>query len=181
MEARGKSFSIVILIFFIIFLLWAVLQFISPYGIPENGVKDLSGITGILDNQEIISDIPAPWNFVYGCGDSLCHQRADRSFFINSNQMPFCSRCTAIWLGLAIGIGFMVFFKMKLNSKLLILIFIGLIPIVVDGLGQLFGLWESSNIARVITGLLIGIVCGIAIGIIIDETRDIILDRTKNS
>ncbi|UCB59552.1 MAG: DUF2085 domain-containing protein, partial [Thermoplasmatales archaeon] len=48
-----------------------------------------------------------------------------------------------------------------------------------DGLGQLFGLWESSNIARVITGLLIGIVCGIAIGVIIDEIREIISIRTK--
>jgi uncharacterized membrane protein len=181
MEARGKSFSIVILIFFIIFLLWAVFQFISPFNIPENSVKDLSGIIGVIDNQEITSDMSFPWSSVYGCGDSLCHQRDDRSFFINGNQMPFCSRCTAIWLGLAIGLGFMVFFKIELNSKLLILIFIGLIPISVDGLGQLFGLWESSNIARVITGLLIGIVCGIAIGVIIDEIRVIISIRTKNN
>ena len=86
METRGKSFSIVILIFFIIFLLWAVLQFISPYGIPEDSVKDLSGITGILDNQEIINEMQTPWTSIYGCGDNLCHQRADRSFFINGNQ-----------------------------------------------------------------------------------------------
>ena len=116
MEVRGKSFSIVILFFFILFLLWIVLQFISPYGIPKNSVKDLSGITGIIDNQVITSDMPAPWNFIYGCGDSLCHQRADRSFFINGNQMPFCSRCTAIWLGIAIGLGFMVFYRINLND-----------------------------------------------------------------
>jgi len=181
MEVRGKSFSIVILIFFIIFLFWAVLQFLSPYALPENSVKDLSGITGILDNQEVISHMPAPWNFVYSCGDSLCHQKADRSFFINGNQMPFCSRCTAIWLGLAIGLGIMVFLKIKLDSKLIILILISLIPIGVDGLGQLIGLWESSNITRVITGILIGIVSGIAIGVIIDEIKEIILNRTKNS
>lgn len=181
MEVRGKSFSIVILIFFIIFLTWAVLQFLSPYTLPENSVKDLSGLTGILDNQEVINNMSAPWSFVYGCGDSLCHQKADRSFFINGNQMPFCSRCTSIWLGLAIGLGLMVFFKIELDSKLIILILISLIPIGVDGVGQLIGLWESSNIARVITGILVGIACGIAIGVIIDEIKEIILKRTKNS
>lgn len=173
MEAREKSSRIIILIFFSIFLLWAALQFISPHALPENSVKDLSGITGISDNQELIDGMPAPWDSVYGWGDKLCHQRADRSFFINGNQMPFCSRCTAIWLGLAIGLGFMVFFKIELNSKLLIIIFAGLIPIGVDGLGQLVGLWESTNITRVITGALIGIICGIVIGVIVDEIRSI--------
>jgi len=41
-------------------------------------------------------------------------------------------------------------------------------------LGQLFNLWVSNNIIRLITGLLIGIISGIIIGVIIDEFRDII-------
>jgi len=114
-----------------------------------------------------------PWNFVYSAGDRLCHQKAERSFFINDNQMPFCSRCTAIWLGLVIGLGFMVFYKIQLNEKFLFAIIISLVPIGVDGVGQLLGLWESTNIVQMITGLLVGVVCGVALGVIVDEIKTI--------
>ena len=118
-----------------------------------------------------------PINLVYSSGDALCHQKAERSLFINGNQMPFCARCTAIWIGLAIGLCFMVFFQIELDNKFFYLILIGLIPIGIDGLGQLFGFWESNNIIRIITGLLIGVICGLAIGIIIDEIKDIHLSK----
>jgi len=182
MERREKRSSIIMLIFFIPFLIWALLQFIAPMALPTNSVEDLTGVTGVSDNQNMIDDMPSPWNSIYGFGDRLCHQKAERSFFINGNQMPFCSRCAAIWIGLAIGIGFLVFYRIALNEKFLYLIIIGLIPIGIDGVGQLFHLWESTNIMRVITGLLIGIVCGIAIGLIIDEIRDMVYPKkTQNN
>jgi uncharacterized membrane protein len=87
--------------------------------------------------------------------------------------MPICSRCTAIWLGLAFGVGFMFFYRIELDEKFIFFIIIGVVPIAVDGLGQLFGFWESTNIVRVITGLLVGFVCGVAIGLIIDEIKTI--------
>ena len=114
-----------------------------------------------------------PWNVIYKSGDRLCHQKADRSFFLNGNEMPFCSRCTAIWIGLAVGLGFMVLYVIELNEKFLVAIILSLIPIGVDGIGQLFGFWESTNFIRLITGLLAGIVCGVAIGVIIDEVKTI--------
>ena len=179
MERRGKSSRLIILIFFIPFLIWILLQFFAPFAIPQSTVDDLSGLTGVADNEGLIDSLPAPWNSIYSCGDSLCHQKAERSFFLNENQMPFCSRCTAIWLGFTIGLGFMVFYKIELNEKFLILIFIGLAPIGIDGVGQLFGLWESTNTIRLITGVLVGFVCGIAIGLIIDEIRDLKKRRSK--
>jgi uncharacterized membrane protein len=172
-EKREKSFSFIIFLFFIPFLLWIILQFLSPIFLPNNSINDLSGIVGISDNQETIEKMPFPINIVYNLGDRLCHQKAERSFFINNNQMPFCSRCTAIWLGLTIGLGFMIFYKIELDEKFLILIILGFIPIALDGFGQLLHLWESTNIVRFITGLLAGIVTGLAIGIIIDELIDL--------
>jgi len=180
MERREKSSSMIILFFFIPFLLWVLLQFISPMAIPQNSINDLTGLTGVSDNQELINGIPGPWNSIYTIGDRLCHQKADRSFFINGNQMPFCARCTAIWLGLAIGLGFMVLYKIPLNEKFILAIIIALIPIGIDGFGQLFNFWESTNVTRVITGSLIGIVCGMAIGFIIDEIRDLFNKRKEN-
>ncbi len=173
MEKREKFSRFIIFLFFLPFLAWALLQFIAPLAIPNGSIDNLSGNVGIFDNKEIVEKIQFPFDFVYSCGDRLCHQKAERSFFINENQMPFCSRCTAIWLGLAIGLGFMIFYKIPLDNKFLFLIIIGIAPIAIDGVGQLLHLWESTNIIRLITGLLAGIVTGLAIGLIIDELIDI--------
>ena len=71
----------------------------------------------------------------------------------------------------------MIFYKIKLDEKFLYLIMIGIIPIAIDGIGQLLNLWESTNVIRTITGLLAGIVAGIAIGVIIDEIVE--MKKTK--
>lgn len=184
MERREKSSSCIILIFFIPFLIWALIQFIAPLALPANSVEDLSGLTGVIDNDEKIHEMTAPWDSVYYTGDRLCHQKADRSFFINGNQMPFCSRCTAIWLGIAIGLGFMVFYIIRLNEKFIFILILGIAPIGLDGLGQLMGLWESTNFTRMLTGSIVGVVCGVAIGIITDEIiysiKDLKLLKKKN-
>ena len=173
MQRRAKYFRSVIFIFFVLFSLWILLQLLAPLALPKGSVSDLSGLVAISDNEDTINDMGFPWDFVYSAGDRLCHQKAERSFFINDNQMPFCSRCTAIWLGFAIGLGFMVFYKIQLNEKFLFAILLSLVPIGVDGIGQLFGFWESTNIIRVITGLLVGVVCGVALGVIVDEVKTI--------
>ena len=136
MERREKSSRLIILIFFIPFLIWALLQFLAPMAIPTGSVNDLSGLVGVSDNDLLIEDLPAPWGSIYGCGDRLCHQKDERSFLINENQMPFCVRCTAIWLGLAIGLGFMTFYKIELDVRFLFIILIGLVPIGIDGVGM---------------------------------------------
>lgn len=179
MEKRGKSSKILIFIFFLPFLIFSLLQFLAPIALPKGSVDNLDGISAVVDNEDFINKMPAPWNFIYGAGDRLCHQKSERSFFINDNQMPFCARCTAIFLGIAIGIGFMIYFKIRLNIKFLFLMLLGFVPIGIDGLGQLFGFWESSNLTRVVTGLLIGIVTGFALAIIIDELSEMFIFRKK--
>ena len=181
MKRRQKSskVTLIISILFLLFFIWFLLQFLAPIALPYQSVNNLDGNTGLIDNQEKINNITSPWNSIYGCGDILCHQKEDRSLSINGNEMPFCARCTAIWLGISIGLGFMIFYKINLDEKFIILIFIGLFPIGIDGFGQLFGLWESNNIIRVITGVLIGLICGLAIGIIIDELKDILISSYK--
>ena len=171
MERRERCFRNLTFVLFTLFSLWISLQFLAPLAISENSVQDLSGLVAVSDNDYTINNMDFPWNLVYSAGDRLCHQKAERSFFVNDNQMPFCSRCTAIWLGLAVGLGFMVFYRIELNERFVFAILIGLVPIGVDGVGQLLGFWESTNAIRVITGLLIGVLCGVAIGVIMDEIK----------
>jgi len=182
MKRRQKSskVTIIISILFLLFFIWILLQFLAPIALHSESISKLDGAVGLIDNQKEIYNMTVPWNSIYTCGDVLCHQKLDRSFSINGNEMPFCARCTAIWLGIAIGLGFIVFYKINLDEKFIILILIGLFPIGIDGFGQLFGLWESNNIIRVITGILIGFICGLAIGIIIDEIDEIFSINTPN-
>ena len=181
MERRKQRLKSLVFIFFLFFFIWILLQFFAPFALPSGCVSDLSGSVGLSDNENVIQNMSFPWNTVYASGDRLCHQRADRSLSLNGNEMPFCSRCTAIWFGLAIGLGFMVLYQVVLNEKFLIALIVALIPIGIDGTGQLFGLWESTNLIRILTGLPIGIICGIAIGIILDELRTMsIFSNLKN-
>lgn len=180
MKQRKQQVKNLIFVFFLFFFIWIVLQFLAPFALPQNSVSDLSGVVGFSDNEHVIQNMSFPWNVLYASGDRLCHQRADRSLSLNGNQMPFCSRCTAIWLGLAIGIGFMVFYTIDLNEKFLFGLIIALIPIGIDGIGQLFGFWESTNLIRILTGLPAGIICGIAIGVILDELHSIHIFHSLN-
>lgn len=165
----------------VIFLVWSLLQILSPLLLPSDSIHDLSGKTMIVDNEKTIARIPFPLNYVYRAGDRLCHQRADRSFFINGNQMPFCSRCTAIWIGFLIGLIVLFFFKVPLDERFLFILIVSLIPMGIDGTGQLLGFWESTNLLRVITGLITGVICGMAVGIVIDEVGILIKTKKVNN
>jgi uncharacterized membrane protein len=152
-------------------MIWVFLLFLAPLVLPSGSVSDLSGVVGVSDNDAVIRNMSFPWNAVYSIGDRLCHQKSERSLYLNGNEMPFCTRCTAIWLGLALGLGFMVLYTIELNEKFFIAIIFSLLPLGIDGIGQLLGFWESTNVVRILTGLPAGMLCGVALGIIFDELR----------
>ncbi len=180
MEKREKVSKIIILTF-VLFFIWSLLQILSPLMLANGSIPNLSGQTAIIDNDHITETMPFPANYVYGIGDRLCHQQADRSFFLNGNQMPFCSRCTAIWIGFTIGLVLLCFFTVSLDERFIFIIIISLVPLGIDGIGQLLGFWESTNIIRVLTGLITGIAFGMAIGILIDEGKNLVKSKSVNN
>jgi len=83
----------------------------------------------------------------------VCHRLPDRSFFFKGKQFPLCSRCT----GLALGYLFYPFFLLGwFNFHFLLLILLHL-PMIIDGVTQLYFERESTNRLRFSTGLLAGI------------------------
>ncbi len=85
------------------------------------------------------------WHFFMQACAPTCHQKATRCFFIGKYQMPICSRCLGLYIGLAVGFWFYI-------PKSLILI-----PITyIDGLIQLKTNYVSTNRRRLITGILSG-------------------------
>jgi uncharacterized membrane protein len=173
MQRRKRPWTSLVFLFFVVFFIWVLLQFLAPLALPAGSVSDLSGVVGVADRDDKTQTMPFPWNVVYFSGDLLCHQKPERSLFLNGNQMPFCTRCTAIWVGVTVGLGFMMIYTIKLSTKFAIAMILSLVPLGVDGIGQLFGFWESTNVLRVLTGFPAGLICGIALGIIFDELQSL--------
>jgi uncharacterized membrane protein len=164
---------------FLITLFWFAGNVISPFLAPAGTINfGDEGVVGSGDLETEIAEIENGFaRFFYNAGDANCHQRASRSFFLNGNQMPFCSRCTAIFLGLAVGVAILIFLNLELNILWIIL---GLVPMAIDGGVQLLNIgYESTNPVRFVTGLLAGIVTGIALGYIVSEMSRMVTNNNK--
>lgn len=89
--------------------------------------------------------------FEAGCSIG-CHQREDRSFFVGNWQFPVCARCTGVLFGQILMLGLLavgVRISLILDLAFLAIMFI-------DWLVQYIGILQSTNIRRLITGLLAG-------------------------
>lgn len=80
-----------------------------------------------------------------------CHQRADRSFYINGKQFPICARCTGELAGMIVS-SVVCFFYIPPVWVMAAL----MLPMIVDGFVQLLTSYESTNPRRVVTGFLFG-------------------------
>ncbi|MEM4348525.1 MAG: DUF2085 domain-containing protein [Candidatus Anstonellaceae archaeon] len=75
-------------------------------------------------------------------------------------KFPVCSRDMAIYFSMLLATLLLPLFQ-KIESRRIpppVILFLAAIPIGIDGLGQLFALWESTNLVRIATGALIGFV-----------------------
>lgn len=189
---------------------YLLLCFLVPLVLPEGTVPELSGRANALDyaSQEswgnlnhgddaklghdqpsrgtfAWSELNPFWGFVYAFGDLNCHQKHERSWEINGNQMPVCTRDIGIFIGLFIGAALFglrgvnrwtvrdtflsvfpdekietLYLKDRRMVAMLLLIGIGVAPMGIDGFTQLLTGYESTNPVRVVTGLFSGLVIG---------------------
>ncbi len=87
----------------------------------------------------------------------LCHRMPERSFHYKNHQFPVCARCTGFYTGLTVFLIYNFFYNITYTVELFIASIILLIPVAIDGFTQLFGLRESNNNLRFITGFIGGI------------------------
>jgi uncharacterized membrane protein len=88
-------------------------------------------------------------------------ERIDYEGGIYAYKLGVCARDTAIFLGLLFAPLIYFLLKSKIKSTPHILIaFLFLVPMGLDGVGQLIGLWESTNLIRLMTGLIAGLGIG---------------------
>lgn len=164
-----KITSVAVLVMFIITSTWLALVVLSPYLVPEGTLTDLSGLVGIRDNAESFSELDPLPRAVYTVGDSQCHQIADRSYFLNGNQMPFCSRDLGLFIGLAVASGVALFFTIHVNPLFLLL---GLVPIGLDGGMQAVTSYESTNTLRIVTGIMAGVALALLLALFLVTLKE---------
>lgn len=90
----------------------------------------------------------------------LCHGIPHRCLTIWGTPMPICARCTAIYVGLFLGLAIFVLAPWLNEKTARWAMAIGLTPMAVDGLTQLVGLRESTNSLRLATGAAAGLTFG---------------------
>jgi uncharacterized membrane protein len=79
-----------------------------------------------------------------------CHQMPQRSLFLFGYQFPLCARCTGIAIGHIMAFLLSPFITIKYSISVLTL------PLIIDGTIQYLTTYESTNLKRVVSGLLYG-------------------------
>ena len=201
---RGREKKVGMWIFGI-FGFFFISFFLSPSLLPNDTVPELEGRANAFDYMTVDGKYSSgndgesetfawteldPYNgFIYAFGDFNCHMKNERSWEINGNQMPVCTRDVGMFFGIAIG--GLIFSRKGYNrwtvKDTCLSIFpdswlegiyrknyityawlgIGIIfclPLIVDGFTQLLTSYESNNSTRPLTGIAFGIGFGILVG-----------------
>lgn len=94
----------------------------------------------------------------------VCHQIAERSFWLAGQPMAVCSRCFGIYSGFAFGwlllplIGFCNFYHSLSFKKIL---FVTALINLADIVGNFTGFWENTLTSRLVLGCLLGIAAAV--------------------
>ena len=95
---------------------------------------------------------------IYRAFGTLCHQRPDRSYFIDGHKFAVCSRCTGLYAGFAFTLLIYPLIRSLRNATTppLIFLILAAIPLAIDFSLTFFGIWENTHTSRLLTGALLG-------------------------
>jgi uncharacterized membrane protein len=118
-------------------------------------------------------------SIIYAAGGLICHQRPERSFFLDGHQFPVCARCTGLYLSAAIGIAGWLSLKMARRwtsfpfdprlAKRMVLI--SAIPTAVSFMTGVLGMWDGSNVTRAMLAIPFGASAGAVVAAV--ATKDL--------
>lgn len=88
----------------------------------------------------------------------FCHQRPDRSYFIDGHKLAVCSRCTGLYAGFALTLLIYPLLR-SLRSAVTPprkVLFLAALPLLIDFSLTFLGIWENTHTSRLLTGALLG-------------------------
>ncbi|HWI19970.1 MAG TPA: DUF2085 domain-containing protein [Vicinamibacterales bacterium] len=105
---------------------------------------------------------------IFAIGGVVCHQKPERSFFIDAHQLPVCARCTGLYLGAAAGFLFWIGRKvaggwrprMVPPRSALATLAVAAVPTIVSVGSAMVGLWDGTNMTRAVLALPLGATAG---------------------
>ena len=93
---------------------------------------------------------------------AVCHGLPGRSLSVGGAPLPFCARCSGLYMGAFIAFLFICVKKRFAGNALPRPFVIGaavlLTPLMIDGFSSFAGFWEGNNLLRLLTGLPYGVV-----------------------
>ena len=174
-------------------LFWSLCMFLAPLTMPPHTVEHLATGTAAMDFSDKWATLPFFDRVIYAIGDSQCHQLESRTYYINGNQMPVCSRCMALFLFTNLGVVTAMFVRPKYDiSKSAVQLFpskirryieihnaefsvwcllatLCILTTAIDGFYQLLTPYESTNLKRIIFSLPTGWFGGFAVGLMLNN------------
>jgi uncharacterized membrane protein len=94
---------------------------------------------------------------VFPIGHVICHQKPERSFFINGLQMAVCARCTGLYVGAAIAMPLALGFAAPLaTSRARWIAVLAALPTFITWSVEFAGLAGFSNVLRFVAALPLG-------------------------
>lgn len=150
-----------------VWLIGSAVVFVWVSLIPIAPVAKINGLAAIAT--------PIYHFFAY-----ICHQLPERSFHIGSEHFGVCSRCFGVYFGLFLGFAVYPLWRTIDDVEPLarFWLFLSLIPIVVDWSLTMFGVWENTQVSRLVTGLILGFACAtFIVPALVEITRNITFRR----
>jgi uncharacterized membrane protein len=99
-----------------------------------------------------------PARMLYAFFRPVCHQIANRCFMLAGHPLAVCGRCLGIYIGFAAGLLLYPFIRgfrtIRLPRPLTFIL--SVLPLAVDGVAGVLGLWKSPIGVRFVTGLIWG-------------------------
>jgi uncharacterized membrane protein len=101
---------------------------------------------------------------MYAIGAFICHQRPERSFHVDSIQLPVCARCVGIYAGAVLGVAMHLAPRWRLPVRPRALLVAAGVPTLGMVALEAAGLWDTSNAARAAAGIWLGV--GVAMAVV---------------
>jgi uncharacterized membrane protein len=159
-QMRRRAFFIWSMAAFLVFV-WVFLIVLAPLAEANNS--------------------PGVSSSLYKFFSFLCHQNSLRSLAFGEHAFAVCSRCFGIYFGLLGGFLIYPFLRRieETESFPRFWLFAAMIPVAIDWLLGVFGIWENTHSSRFLTGAILGAACGIFIVPALVEIFRLLLNKRR--
>ncbi|NTU51325.1 MAG: DUF2085 domain-containing protein [Candidatus Aminicenantes bacterium] len=130
----------------------------------------------------------APWlagrgadgaaRFLYAAFAPTCHQITERCFALGGHPLAVCGRCLGVYAGFAAGLALYPFVRgfSRLALPRARVFVLSILPLALDGVAGVLGLWRSPMEVRFLTGLAWGAILPLYF---VTGVADLVLTRRR--